>query len=170
MAAQPEAWLRGPIADVNPLLSPVLRSFQQAREDLTSHTEGLTTEEIWARPHGFGPVGFHIRHITGSVDRLTTYLESRSLDADQLAALKSEMEPGASRDELLADLAAGLRRAEQVIRGVDLSSLSDPRTVGRQHLSTTVIGLLVHIAEHTQRHVGQAISAAKLIRVGSSWP
>ncbi len=155
---------------MNPLLSPVLRSFQQAREDLTSHTEGLTTEEIWARPHGFGPVGFHIRHITGSVDRLTTYLESRSLNADQLAALKSEMEPGASRDELLADLAAGLRRAEQVIRGVDLSSLSDPRTVGRQHLSTTVIGLLVHIAEHTQRHVGQAISAAKLIRVGSSWP
>jgi len=30
---------------------------------------------------------------------------------------------------------------------------------------TTVAGLLTHIAEHTQRHVGQAISAAKLSRV-----
>ncbi len=162
-----EAWLRGPIPDVDPLLSPILRSFQQAREDLTTHTEGLSTEQIWARPHGFGSVGFHIRHITGSVDRLTTYLEQRSLSAQQLSTLKSEMEPGATRDELLAELEAGLRRAAQVIRGVDLSGLSDPRTVGRQHLPTTVIGLLVHLAEHTQRHVGQAISTAKLARVSS---
>jgi hypothetical protein len=28
-----------------------------------------------------------------------------------------------------------------------------------------VIGLLTHIAEHTQRHVGQAIAAAKLARL-----
>ena len=160
-----EPWLRGPIPDVNPSLSPVLRSFEQAREDLTRYSEGLTTKQIWARPHGFGSVGFHIRHITGSVDRLTTYLDGRSLTAEQLSTLKSEMEPGATRDELLADLEAGLRRAEQVIRRVDLSRLSDHRTVGRQQLPTTVIGLLVHIAEHTQRHVGQAISAAKLARV-----
>lgn len=160
-----EAWLRGPIPDVDPLLSPVLRSFEQAREDLTTHTVGLTTEQIWVRPYGFGSVGFNIRHITGSVDRLATYLDGRSLTAEQLSTLKSEMEPGATRDELLAELEAGLLRAEQVIRGVDLSRLSDPRTVGRQHLPTTVIGLLVHLAEHTQRHVGQAISAAKLARV-----
>ena len=160
-----EPWLRGAIRDADPLHSPVLRSFQQALEDLTRHTEGLTTDQIWARPHGFGSVGFHIRHIMGSVDRLATYLDGRSLTAEQLAALKSEMERGATRDELLADLAAGLLRAEQMIRGVDLSRLSDPRTVGRQHLPTTVIGLLVHLAEHTQRHAGQAISAAKLARV-----
>ena len=165
MATQPEPWLRGPIPNVDPLLSPVLRSFQQALEDSATHTEGLTTEQIWARPHGFGSVGFHIRHITGSVDRLTTYLDGRSLTAEQLSALESEMEPGATRDELLADLAAGLRRVEQVIRSVDLSRLSDQRTVGRQHMPTSVIGLLVHLAEHTQRHIGQAISAAKLARV-----
>ena len=160
-----EPWLRGPIPDVHPLLSPVLRSFEQAREDLTRYSEGLTTEQIWARPHGFGSVGFHIRHITGSVDRLTTYLEQRSLSPEQLSTLKSEMEPGATREELLAELEAGLRGAEHVLRSVDLSRLSDTRTVGRQNLPTTVIGLLVHIAEHTQRHVGQAISAAKLARV-----
>ncbi|MEP6714465.1 MAG: DinB family protein, partial [Terriglobia bacterium] len=45
------------------------------------------------------------------------------------------------------------------------ATLREWRRVGRQQLPTTVIGLLVHIAEHTQRHVGQAISAAKLAAV-----
>lgn len=157
-----EPWLRGPIQGVNPLLAPVLHSFQQAREDLEKHTEGLTTEQIWARPFGFGPVGFHIRHIAGSVDRLMTYLESRELNEQQFAALKSEMDSGATREELLGHLDAALRHAGQLVRDIDVTRLTEPRTVGRKQLPTTVIGLLVHIAEHTQRHVGQAISAAKL--------
>jgi hypothetical protein len=57
------------------------------------------------------------------------------------------------------------RRAELVIRALDPARLTEPRAVGRKHLPTTVIGLLTHIAEHTQRHVGQAISATKLARV-----
>jgi uncharacterized damage-inducible protein DinB len=68
-----------------------------------------------------------------------------------------------SRDELLADLNRAFRDAEAVIRAIDPATLADARTVGRQRLPTTVIGLLTHIAEHTQRHVGQAISAAKLV-------
>ncbi len=159
-----EPWLRGPIPDTNSLIVPVLRSFQQAREDLARYTEGLTADQVWARPHGLGPLGFHLRHIAGSVDRLTTYLEERSLNQEQIAALKSEMEPGATREELLAVLEAGLAKAEQVIRRVDSARFSEVRTVGRLHFPTTVIGLLVHLAEHTQRHVGQAISAAKLAR------
>ncbi len=161
----PEPWLRGPIEGVNPFVAPVLYAFQQAREDLAKHTEGLTTDQIWERPHGFGPVGFHLRHIGGSVERLTTYLEGRQLSEEQLAALKAEIAPGASREELLSDLDERLQRAEQLIRSVDPSTLTEPRTVGRVRLPTTVVGLLVHIAEHTQRHVGQAISAAKLARV-----
>jgi hypothetical protein len=51
-----------------------------------------------------------------------------------------------------------------VVRALNPASLADPRQVGRKRLPTTVIGLLTHIAEHTQRHVGQAISAAKLAR------
>ena len=38
-------------------------------------------------------------------------------------------------------------------------------SMGRKRLPTTVIGLLTHMAEHTQRHVGQAIAAAKLAAV-----
>lgn len=159
-----EPWLRGPLADVDPLVAPILYSFEQAREDLAAFTEGLTTAQIWATPHGFGSVGFHIRHIAGSTDRLLTYLEGRELSESQFAVLKAEKEPGSSREELLADLDRAFERTESVVRGVKPEALSESRSVGRQRLPTTVIGLLTHIAEHTQRHVGQAISAAKLIR------
>jgi hypothetical protein len=165
MAGLPEPWMRGPIPDVSPLLAPVLYSFQQAREDLARFTEGLSTEQIWARPHGFGPVGFHLRHIAGSVGRLMTYVEGRQLSPEQLAALSAEMEPGPTRDELLSALGAALVKAEEVVRRIDPATLAEPRGVGRKRLPTTVIGLLTHIAEHTQRHVGEAISAAKLARI-----
>ena len=162
-----EPWLRGPIAGVHPLVAPVLYAFQQAREDLARHTEGLTAAQIWARPHGFGPVGFHLRHIAGSVERLMTYVQGRQLDERQMAALRAEMEPGAAREELLAAVDDALAAAEAAIRVIDPATLAEPRAVGRRQLPTTVIGLLTHIAEHTQRHVGQAISAAKLARVAA---
>ena len=84
-----EPWLRGPLRDVNPLLAPALYALAQTREDLAHHTAGLTTAQIWSRPHGLAPLGFHLRHITGSVDRLTTYLEGCQLNEAQLAALKT---------------------------------------------------------------------------------
>jgi uncharacterized damage-inducible protein DinB len=161
----PEAWMRGPIEGVPALLAPLLYSFQQAREDLARWTEGLTHEQIWARPHGFGSVGFHLRHIAGSTDRLTTYLEGGQISEAQLDFLKHEHDPGATREELLAGMDAAFERTEAIVRGMDAARLSEPREIGRKKLPTTVIGLLTHIAEHTQRHVGQAISAAKLARV-----
>src|SRR5262249_59783226 len=102
-----EPWLRGPIPGVSPLVAPVLYAFAQAREDLEQHTAGLTAQQIWARPFGLAPVGFQLRHIAGSVDRLMTYLSGKPLDEAQVAALRSEMEPGESREELLA----GVNRA-----------------------------------------------------------
>lgn len=165
MDVLPEPWLRGPVPGVDPLVAPVLYTFQQAREDIAKHTEGLTTDEIWSTPHGFGSVGFHIRHIAGSTDRLTTYLEGKDLTEAQFATLASEREPGQKRDELLEALDKSFGRAELVIRTLDPARLAERRTVGRKRLPTTVIGLLTHIAEHTQRHAGQAISAAKWARV-----
>ena len=93
-----------------------------------------------------------------------TYLEGKQLTQSQLGALETEAEPGATREQLLAELDAAFERAEIMVRAIDPATLADPREVGRQRLPTTVIGLLTHIAEHTQRHVGQGISAAKLIR------
>jgi len=160
---QPEPWLRGPLEGADPLVAPVLFSFQQVREDLARWTEGLSEAQVWARPAGLASVGFQLRHIAGSVDRLTTYLEGRELSAEQLGALAEEMVPRGGPAELLADVEASLRRAEAVVRGIDPARFREARTVGRLRLPTTVIGLLVHIAEHTQRHVGQAIVTAKVV-------
>jgi uncharacterized damage-inducible protein DinB len=163
---KPEPWLRGPIPGVHPLAAPILYAFQQAREDLAKYTEGLTMEQLWATPHGFGSPGFHIRHIAGSTDRLMTYLQGRELTPEQFDELRSEERmSSAGREELLAKLDAALAAAEAVVRTIDPSTLAEPRAIGRQKLPTTVIGLLTHIAEHTQRHVGQAISACKLASV-----
>lgn len=161
----PEPWLRGAIPDVNPLAAPILYAFQQAREDLARYTEGLTDDQIWATPHGMGSVGFHIRHIAGSTGRLMTYLQGRDLNYEQMDALQAEEKPcGPGRGELLADLDRCFRNAEGVVRSLDPVMLAEVRTVGRKRLPTTVIGLLTHIAEHTQRHVGQAIGAARLAK------
>jgi uncharacterized damage-inducible protein DinB len=158
--------MRGPIAGIDPLVAPVLYTFQQAREDLRRWTEGLSEAQIWATPHGFGSVGFHMRHIAGSTGRLMSYLQGKALNAEQLEILQGEHEPaGAGREELLALVDAAFREAGEVVRAIDPATLGEPRGVGRRQLPTTVIGLLVHIAEHTQRHVGQAISAAKLAAV-----
>ena len=164
METLPEPWLRGPASGVSALAAPILFTFQQAREDLAACTEVLTTEQIWATPFGFGSVGFHLRHIAGSTDRLFTYLEGKQLSEGQRAALEAEKQSGASREELLTELGAAFRRGEDIVRALDPMTLADGRVVGRKRLPTTVIGLLTHIAEHTQRHVGQAISAAKLAR------
>lgn len=158
--------MRGPIQGVHPLCAPILYAFQHAREDLFRFTEGLSTAHLWARPYGLGSVGFHILHIAGSTDRLMTYLQGSALSAGQLGALDAEPGVGGMpRDALLAAMDGAFRDAERVVRMIDPAVLAEPRTVGRKRLPTTVIGLLTHIAEHTQRHLGQAISAAKLARV-----
>jgi uncharacterized damage-inducible protein DinB len=163
MDSLPEPWMRGPIAGVDPLLAPVLYTFQQAREDLRHWTEGLSASQLWAMPHGLGSVGFHMRHIAGSTERLMSYLQGKPLNAVQLATLQAEHDPaGAGRDELLALVDAAFEDAERIVRTLDPATLREPRGVGRRQLPTTVLGLLVHIAEHTQRHVGQAITTAKL--------
>ena len=162
MSAEP--WLRGPVPGVSPFIAPLLYSFEQAREDLSKFTAGLTHEQLWARPYGLNPVGRELKHIAGSVDRLTTYLEGRQLTERQMAQLQSEPEPDAGPGVLMGRIQDAFSRAEMVARSLDPVRLTDARSVGRKQLPTTVIGLVVHIAEHTQRHVGQAIAAAKLAR------
>jgi uncharacterized damage-inducible protein DinB len=145
-----EPWLRGRIPGIDALTAPVLYAFTQAREDLAHYTQGLTPDQLWS-----STVGFHIRHISRSTHRLRAYLQGG------LPEHLDDGDPGASREELLAELDSAFNRAEEVVRSIDPATLRDPREVGRKRLPTTVIGLLTHLAEHTQRHVGQAITAAK---------
>jgi uncharacterized damage-inducible protein DinB len=159
-----EAWLRGPIPGVHPSVGALLNSFEQAREDLEHWTEDLSDSEIWERPLGLAPLGFELKHIAGSADRLATYLIGAQLTHEQLVELHAEMQPGADRHELLAHLRETLARVEAVARSLDSATFTEAREVGRRRLPSTVAGLLTHIAEHTQRHVGQAIIIAKVLR------
>ena len=162
--ALPEPWLRGPLSDVHPLIMPVLFSFQQVREDLRKHTAALTEEQLRKSVAGLPPLGFHLRHIAGSVDRLVTYLSGEQLRDDQLQFLREESSAGGSLDDLLLGVDTSLSEAEKRLRSLDVRTMYDVRYVGRRKLPTTVIGLLVHLAEHTQRHLGQAITTAKLLK------
>lgn len=161
----PEPWLRGPLNDIDPMVAPLLMSFQMAREDLARYTEGLSFAELWKEWPGIASVGFHLRHIQGSVDRLTVYLEGLQLTDRHLVFLAQEADPGPSREQLLAGIAESFAHCERVVRTMGPGELQEPRFVGRKKLPTTVIGLIVHIAEHTQRHVGQAITTTKFARL-----
>jgi hypothetical protein len=159
-----EPWLRGPLPGVHPLLAPVMYTLQQVREDLGQWTEGLADDEVWLRPRGLAPLGFQIRHIAGSTDRLITYAAGSELSAEQLAALKQEMEPGERLAALLGEVDGSFDRARAVISALDPAELPRPREVGRKRLPTSVAGLLHHTAEHAQRHLGLAIATIKVLR------
>jgi hypothetical protein len=163
---QPEHWLRGPLVDVNALLQPVAHALLQAGEDLQAHLAGLRPEQLWARPGGAASIGFHVRHLAGSLDRLLTYARGESLSADQVAYLRSEGQPGeppADAVSVLATAQAALDRALEQVRRTSENTLLDTRRVGRAGLPATVLGLLFHAAEHTTRHTGQAITTAKIV-------
>src|SRR5207244_7879592 len=77
MPAAPEAWLRGPIPGIDPLLMPAAHALVQASEDVARAASGLALAELWAKPGGAASIGFHLKHICGSLDRLLTYARGR---------------------------------------------------------------------------------------------
>jgi uncharacterized damage-inducible protein DinB len=160
---RPEPWLRGTLAEVPAVQRAVLHALELAGEDLRRWCGHLSDEQLNERPAHIAPVAFHLRHISRSLDRLLTYAEGGSLNEEQLAGLKSELEPGARRDELFAELSATLTTSVTRIRSFSRADLETARVVGRKKLPTTLGGLLVHIADHTQRHVGQAVTTAKFV-------
>jgi uncharacterized damage-inducible protein DinB len=162
-SAVPEPWLRGTLTEVPAVARGVLHALELAREDLEKWCGGLTEVEWNARPAGLPSIAFQVRHIARSLDRLLTYAEGSALTGRQLAELKGELEPEATRDNVFAELAAALARSAARLRGLATGDLEESRTVGKKALPTTVGGLLVHVADHTQRHVGQAVTTAKVI-------
>ncbi len=161
-----EPWLRATLTEVPAVHRAVLHTLQLAAEDLELWCSGLNAQELNARPSGIACVAFHVRHISRSINRLLTYAEGRQLSDAEAAALKAEMETKAVPEVVFAELHESLDDATRRIRALVGCDLEAVRSVGRQSLPTTLGGLLVHIAEHTQRHVGQAITTAKLVRSG----
>jgi uncharacterized protein YigA (DUF484 family) len=160
---RPEPWLRGTLTELPAEQRAILHALELAREDIARWCGTLTEEELHARPYGLASVAFQVRHIAGSLDRLLTYAEGNSLSPAQLKALAAEMLREGSKEEILAEFEAGLRGAEQRVRAMSMRNWPELRDVGRKKLPTTVAGLLIRCAEHTQRHVGQAITTAKVL-------
>jgi hypothetical protein len=158
-----EPWLRGTLTEVDAVRRGVLHALELAREDTVRWCDGLTDEELDVRPLGLPSVGFQMRHIVRSLDRLLTYAEGQQLSGDQLDLLKSEMEGSGSRENLFAEFERGIDSAMRRVQMIALGSYEDARGVGRKMLPTSVGGLLVHCADHTQRHVGQLVTTAKVI-------
>jgi uncharacterized damage-inducible protein DinB len=159
----PEPWLRGTHGDVPAVPRAVLHAPELAHEDLHKWCAVLSEEQLNARPAGIPPVAFHLRHIARSLDRLLTYAEGSALDDAQLQAIKTELDSVATREPLFGEFDAALERSAQRVRALASADLATARAVGKRRLPTTIGGLLVHIADHTQRHVGQAITTTKFV-------
>jgi uncharacterized damage-inducible protein DinB len=166
--SKPEVWLRGPIAGVPPLLQPVAHSLLQCCEEIDAALSGLTPQQIWREPNGAASLGFHVRHAAGSLDRLFTYARGATLSDAQRATLAEESQPALAltASELLATFDSAVNRALQQLGTTDERTLTDVRSVGRAKLPSTVVGLLFHAAEHTQRHAGQIVTTARIAAAG----
>lgn len=155
-----EPWLRGTHTDVEPLRRAVLHALELAQEDVLRWCGSLDADALEMEALGLPSPGFQLRHIARSLDRLMTYAEGHVLSDAQLLALKSEW---LMEGNPLQEFEQGIARAMERLLRLQPEQFADPRGVGRDLLPTTVAGLLIHIAEHTQRHVGQAITTAKVV-------
>ena len=159
---QPEPWMRGIVPGLDPVIGHLLRASEHIREDLEHALAPLSRDELWATPQGMTSAGFHAKHLAGSIDRLCCYLEGQQLNAEQLALMKLESTGEETPAELTAAAKEALARYDELVKTLTPGRFGEVREIGRKRLQTTAISLAIHIAEHGQRHVGQAISAAKL--------
>ncbi|SDX77088.1 DinB family protein [Hymenobacter psychrophilus] len=167
MPTQPEIWLRGPLPGIPALLQPVGHALLQARAELYDALADFPDELLAARPAGVASVGFHLRHLAGVLDRMQTYAQAQPLSAAQLAYLAAEAAGPQATTELMATFGQAVEAMLTTLRTTSESSLPEFRAVGRAGLPSTVIGLLVHAAEHTTRHVGQVLVTARVARAAA---
>lgn len=162
----PEVWLRGPLPEILPALQPVAHALLQAREELNALMPGFPAAQLWVKPAGMASVGFHLQHMTGVLDRLFTYANAQILSASQLQWLAAEGKTPAedmAPEDLVQQFNLQIENAMQQLRTTTPESLFDTRGVGRAQIPSTVMGLMVHAAEHTMRHLGQLMVTVRFV-------
>jgi hypothetical protein len=160
---KPEVWLRGPLQGVPALLQPVAHALLQAREEVNELMKNFPEALLWEKPAGVASPGFHLQHLSGVLDRLFTYAKGASLNAGQLAYLADEGKVQNSKGNLLLIFNQQVDKTLQQLSETDEYTLTETRGVGRTQIPSTVIGLLVHAAEHTTRHTGQLLVTVKIL-------
>ncbi|WP_179414863.1 DinB family protein [Mucilaginibacter sp. E4BP6] len=164
MSSKPEVWLRGPLQGIPALLQPVAHALLQAREEVNRLMTDFPDDLLWEKVASMASPGFHLQHMAGVLDRLYTYAKDEQLDQQQLDYLTAE---GKNADVKLGDLLECFNRQVDIaikqLSETDEGTLAEVRGVGRAKVPSTVIGLLVHSAEHTMRHVGQLLVTVKVL-------
>lgn len=163
---RPEVWLRGPLENVPALLQPVAHALLQAREEINEMMSDFPAKLLWEKPAGMASPGFHLQHLAGVLDRLFTYARGETLTQQQLNYLAAEGKPPAeeySVNTLVDNFNLQVDIALKQLTDTDESTLTQIRPVGRAQVPSTVIGLLVHSAEHTMRHTGQLLVTVKVL-------
>ncbi|TSD67316.1 DinB family protein [Inquilinus sp. KBS0705] len=163
---QPEVWLRGPLSNMPALLQPVAHALLQAREELTALMQGFPDELLYQKVAGMASPAFHLQHLTGVLDRLFTYARAEVLTPGQLSYLSAEGKPTNkiyTVTELVSNFNTQIDAALLQLSKADEATLTQFRGVGRAQLPSTVLGLYVHSAEHTMRHLGQLIVTVKVL-------
>lgn len=164
-----EPWLSGTHTDVPAVGRAVLHALELALDDIRKWTEGLTDADVHAQPLGLTSVAYHLKHIARSTDRILTYAEGNQLTAEQLTAMKAESTGAETLEELLAEVDASFANAAGRIRTLAAGgNYDEPRAVGRKQLPTSMGGALIHVADHTQRHTGQIVTTAKVLKAMSN--
>lgn len=166
--ANTEWWQRGPVDGVPDLLQPVAHILFQVGDSADELVAGLTESEWNARPANVASAAFHIRHMTAVIDRLFTYARGETLTPEQFAELRSEGDRVTADDIplVMAALHSRIDGAVAQLRAIDPATLGQFREVGRAKLPSTVIGCLVHGAEHSMRHIGQLSVTTRIARAG----
>ena len=166
-----EVWQRGPLDNIPSLLQPVAHALLQAEEELEELLTDFPDKHLWERPASVASPAFHLQHLSGVLDRVFTYARNEQLTAFQLKQLHDEdvaPQPNVTGESLLLRFKTQLQTALLQLQNTNEQSLTEYRGVGRKQLPSTVIGLLVHAAEHTMRHVGQLSVTVKILKFTSS--
>lgn len=172
MSSQPEVWLRGTLPGLHPVLQPVAHALLQSQEEIHRYTRDFPDNLLWVTPAGAASAGFHLQHLRGVLDRLFTYARGSSLSPDQLEYLQSEGKPfpGLTVQGLVASVDSQIEESLGYLKTIDPADLTVFRPVGRKALPSTVLGLLFHAAEHSQRHVGQLYVTLRVAREQAGEP
>lgn len=164
---QPEVWLRGLLPEFPVILQPIAFALLQAQEDVNKMMLGFPDDLLYERPTGAASPAFHLQHLSGVLDRMFTYAEGKALSEEQLIWLNQEgenQEKPITVQDLVKLFNQQIATSLQKLKSINLNTLTEPRTVGRKQLPSTVFGLLFHAAEHTQRHVGQLLVTVKVLK------
>ena len=161
-----ENWLRGKIEGVPDLFQPAAHALLQTKEEAAEYLIDFPDHLLWQQPAGRASVGFHLQHIAGVTNRLLTYAKGEELSKAQLDYLKLEgvEDKNIKLAGLLENLNNSIDEAVEYLKKLHDEDPVKKVEIGRRKIPSTLIGVLFHAAEHSQRHIGQMLVTISVVQ------